>query len=259
MKKIILSALLLGMGENMLAAEFFSTEKTENLCNFGVRLGINTSNRTIGNQVMNGFSFGEQSSYSRQGWGTGFDLGVVADINIRDYLSIQPGLFYESRSNSYTFISSQPITTDNNILFNQAGIFNSYQLTIPLLASFHFNISDDLRWNVEVGPYVSFVLHSKLKNKVLTNSAIISDNLPSDIYWGLNAGELYGEFRQKAKTGEFGLKFGTGFTLFKKYNCGIHYMAATTSAWKDNKMDNAYKITYGGHAKSWVFTLGYNF
>ncbi len=263
MKRTLLSALLLGIGANLFAADFFSTEKPEDFCNFGVRLGINTSNRTVGTQMMNGFTMtSPNSNYGRQGWGTGFDLGVVADLNIRDYLSIQPGLFYESRSNSYTFISSQAVTPDYNILFNQAGIYNSYQFTIPVLASFHFNITDDLRWVVEAGPYISFVMHSKLKNKVLTNSAIISGNplgYDPEILYGLAGGAVTGEFTQKAKTGEFGFKFGTGFTILKKYTCGIHYMAATTHAWKDEKVDNAYKLTYGGHAKSWVFTIGYNF
>ena len=130
------------------AADFFSTETPEQLFNLGIRLGVNTSNRTVGSENMPG--------YNVQGWGTGFDLGVVADINIRDYLSIQPGAFFESRSNTYTFINMVPVygaSTDE--LMTQAGTFNSYALTIPVLGSVRFNITDDIRWNIDFGPYVS--------------------------------------------------------------------------------------------------------
>ncbi len=140
------------------AADFFSTETPEQLFNLGIRLGVNTSNRTVGSENMPG--------YNVQGWGTGFDLGVVADINIRDYLSIQPGAFFESRSNTYTFINMVPVygaSTDE--LMTQAGTFNSYALTIPVLGSVRFNITDDIRWNIDFGPYVSLMFGSKLDRK----------------------------------------------------------------------------------------------
>lgn len=105
--------------------------------------------------------------YNVQGWGTGFDIGVIADLNVRDYLSLQPGVFFESRSNTYTFINSLPMDgfPASDYLMTQAGTFNSYALTIPIIGSMRFNITDDIRWNVDFGPYVSFMFGSKLKTK----------------------------------------------------------------------------------------------
>lgn len=222
------------------AADFFSTETPEQLFNLGIRLGVNTSNRTVGSENMPG--------YNVQGWGTGFDLGVVADINIRDYLSIQPGAFFESRSNTYTFINMVPVygaSTDE--LMTQAGTFNSYALTIPVLGSVRFNITDDIRWNTDFGPYVSLMFGSKLKNKVNHNS-FDNDGVPA-------AGD---EFKQKVAPVDFGFKFGTGLQILDHYYIGAHYMAGATGAWKDIKADGI-KYTFGGRTKAWVFTLGYNF
>lgn len=246
MKKFILSVMLASTAISIQAADFFSTDKPDQLCTFGARIGLNTSNRTIGKDARIG--------YNHQGWGIGFDLGVVADLHIRDYISIQPGFFYESRSNSYALVSQHPFAElpSTYSLFNQTGIFNSYHFTIPILASVHFNITDDLRWNVEAGPYLSIVLNSKLKNDVLLQTPE-----PTPLNPLMEPGYQWGEFDQKAKTAELGLKIGTGLTLFRKYSFSVHYMAGGSHAWKDIKHDS-YKYTYGGHAKSWVFTLGYD-
>jgi len=224
------------------AADFFSTETPSQLFNLGVRIGVNTSNRTVGSENMSG--------YNVQGWGTGFDLGVTADLNIRDYISIQPGVFFESRSNTYTFIT--PVATAGGpqlyeYLTSQAGTFNSYALTIPIIGSVRFNITDDIRWNVDFGPYVSFIFGSKLKNKVNHNS-IDNGGIPA-------AGA---EFKQKAAPVDFGFKFGTGIQILKHYSIGVHYMAGAVKAWKDTKADFG-KYSYGGRTKAWVFTLGYDF
>ncbi|MDE7115827.1 MAG: PorT family protein, partial [Muribaculaceae bacterium] len=184
-----------------------------------------------------------------QGWGTGFDLGVVADINIRDYLSIQPGAFFESRSNTYTFINTVPAagSADNVYLMTQAGTFNSYALTIPIVGSMRFNITDDIRWSVDFGPYVSFMFGSKLKDKVNHNS-IDNNGIPTS---GVR-------FSQKVAPVDFGFKLGTGLQVLDHYYIGAHYMAGATGAWKDIKADGI-KYSFGGRTKAWVFTLGYNF
>lgn len=242
MKRILsLSAISAMVAVQATAADFFSTETPGQLFNIGAHIGVNTSNRTVGPENMSG--------YNVQGWGTGFDLGVTADLNIRDYLSIQPGVFFESRSNTYTFIT--PVATagvpQHEYLMSQAGTFNSFALTIPVLGSVRFNITDDIRWNVDFGPYVSFMFGSKLKNKVNHNS-IDNDGIPA-------AGA---EFRQKAAPFDFGFKFGTGLRILDHYSVSVHYMAGATGAWKDVKTDFG-KYSYGGRTKAWVFTIGYIF
>ena len=76
--------------------EFFSTEPADQLFSFGARLGINASNRTFPSNVFN--------KWNSNSWGTGMDVGAIANINFRDYLSVQPGIFFESRSGNFSYV-----------------------------------------------------------------------------------------------------------------------------------------------------------
>lgn len=229
------SALVVANCLNASAADFFSTETPEQIFTLGARIGVNTSNCTIGEDSMRG--------YNVNSWGTGFDAGVVADIHIRDYISIQPGVFFQSRSGEFSYVT--PFGNTNPVYLIQAGHWRSYWLSVPVLASFHFNISDDVRWDVELGPYFNFNMGSSRKNRVelTTGEGFVSDELL---------------FKQKPKSIDAGVKIGTGIQLFDHYYFGIHYMAGLTGAWKDKPFET-YKQTFGGSNKAWTFTVGYNF
>lgn len=245
MKKIATAIILSCVTFGASAEDFFSTRECDTLFDLGVQIGINTSNRTIGKNALSG--------YHHEGWGTGFDLGITADLNIRDYLSIQPGIFFESRSNSYTMISNYSMMPDNFLTtLSQAGSLRSYYFTIPVMGRVHFNITDDLRWNVEAGPYIALCLSSKLKNKVCQYSPEPALGPVLDEAYGNNI------FNQKAKGCDFGIKMGTGLTLFRHYSFAIHYLAGCTHAWKDLKSAN-YTYSFGGRSKEWTFTLSYTF
>lgn len=224
-----------GLSLSLQAADFLSAEPAETPFTLGVRLGLNTSNRTLRNMP----------GYQKQNWGIGFDAGVVADINIRDYISIQPGFFFESRSGSYIFITPRESAINPLHYVTQAGHRRSYNFTVPVMASLRFNLSDDVRWLVEAGPYVSFVLSSSLRNDELVSTGILPETEPP--------------FEQKPAGADFGLKFGTGIQVFGHYYAGIHYLAGLTRAYKNQPLSDGYSISYEGHTKSWMFTIGYNF
>ena len=236
MKKTILSLALFCLGITpALSADFFSTDQPDQLFNFGVRLGVNTSNRTVAKKAIDG--------YNVQSWGTGFDLGVTADINFRDYISVQPGIFFESRSGNYTFVSPIAEIANTSITAMQAGHLRSYAFTIPVVGSLHLNVTNDIRWNADFGPYVSFLLGSSMKDKVLQYTAF---------------GATEQVFSQKPATIDFGFKLGTGLQILKHYYVGVHYMAGATKAWKDFKIDSNTIRRFGGRTKAWVFTIGYD-
>lgn len=232
MKRIIASLLCAAAVAGASAADFFSTERSDELLTFGARIGVNTTNRTIGGNTL-------VTTYNQSGWGTGFDLGVVANLNFRDYLTIQPGLFYESRSGRYTLMGRQGADGPE---IAQAGKRNSYNFTIPVMAVIGFNVTDDVRWNVEAGPYVAFVMDSKLADTHYVDNELVAVPL----------------FAQKAATVDFGFKLGIGTRVLGHYYCGVHYMAGCVPAWKDRKIDGM-KQTFGGVTKGWVFSLGYDF
>lgn len=228
--KILCSALVaLAFTPSCLASDFFSTDAPERMMSLGVRLGVNTSNVTMNKKMF--------PVYNINSWGTGFDAGVVADVNFRDYISVQPGFFYQSRTGRYFYggqIADENVSGDTPF---QVGHIRSYRFYIPIVASLHLNFTDNLRWNVDFGPYLGVNLYSNEENKIFYHHYEPDGTLVTDPL------RLSGV--------EFGLKMGTGLRILDHYVVGVHYMAGMTRGWK-------YSYA-GGRDKCWTFTIGYDF
>lgn len=228
--KIILASLIMSVAGHASAQSFLSADTPDRLFNFGVRLGINSSNRT--------FSKDYFQQWNVNSWGTGIDAGVVFDINMRDFFSLQPGIFFESRSGDYSYAQNY-YDSGKEQKFTQMGHYRTYNLVVPVMASFRFNVTDRLRWILEAGPYMQFKLHSTDGDKI---TVINPQSSPT---------ELISTSPAKSRFADLGLKIGTGFTLFRHYSFFIHYMAGANKVWKAPHE--------GGHNKAWNFTLGYDF
>lgn len=222
--KLAVMSLALLAGAPAASAQFFDTSEPEELFNLGVRLGVNTSVQTA-NGVVGNF-------YNKNSWGTGVELGVVASINIREYLSLQPGFFIESRSGDFTYINAHYPTEgiEAATYTIDVGHYRRCLFNIPILASVHFNVSDDIRWDLDFGPYFSFSVGQSTDRIQLSSHDIAT---------------------LKYRTLNFGFKMGSGLQVKDHYYFGIHYLAGCTGVWK--------KETYGGRNKAWTFTLGYDF
>lgn len=233
MKKFILAAACAALvGSSASASNFFNTSSPENLMTLGARFGINTSNRNVNKDVFN--------VWNTNAWGTGIDAGFVADIYFRDWFSIQPGFFYESRSGKYNYINVDSYDTDGNrLLYTQFGRDRSYNFTVPIMACAHFNVSDDIRWNVEAGPYLQFVLKNSVNGEFVTPVQSSPENLPLG-YQPVDGSKF-----------DFGLKMGTSLKILDHYLVGIHYEAGMLKPWTDASL--------GGRRKAWVFSVGYDF
>ena len=234
MKKFLISVLsliaLISTTE-IKAQPFFDTSDPDKFITFGARLGFNTSNRSFPN-----------ANYTNKilttTWGLGFNVGAVANLNFKEYLTLQPGFFFETRNSSLV---------NFNEVYNSAGKVESQfvakdgqrscKFTIPIVGVMKFNVTDDLKWNVDFGPYFQFNL---------------SENGSQDhvklFYWA--GGFEPVEYTAKLRGFDVGLKMGTGLQLFKHYYIGVHYMAGLCNAWK---------LPEGGKNKSWMFTIGYDF
>lgn len=232
MKKISLAIASVCIALSANAADFFSTAKCSNLFDVNFAVGVNTSNRTISKKVFD--------EWNINSWGTGFDAGASVDVNFRDWISVQPGLFFESRSGNFAYSASAIGSDGEKYFYTQLGHGRSYNFTMPILASTHFNITDDVRWNVELGPYFQFGLNNTFKNKVHYPQIIESNNDQTII---TEAGVA------KTKVFDFGIKLGTGITIARHYNFSVHYLAGWLHPWKPSQL--------GGRNKEWLFTLGY--
>lgn len=230
MKKIIfaITTLLSLVSSNILCAQdFFDKSDARNFFNVGARLGFNTSNRT--------FPKGNYSNYTYTAWGLGFDAGVIANLNFKDYLTIQPGFFFESRSSQLVnFVEYIPVDQQYGSNFSNTHQ-RSYFFTIPIMGIVNFNLSEKIRWSVEFGPYFQLRLKETGAQKHLI---LLYGNRLSDFS------------TVKSNNFDFGFKMGTGLEVMRHYYVGIHYLAGVCHAWS---------IPSGGKNKSWMFTLGYNF
>lgn len=229
MKKILLSIVAAAAAVMPAsAADFFSTEDPSNFLDITIKVGVNTSNRTINNTMT--------TIWNQNSWGTGFDLGVTADLNFKDFISVQPGFFYESRSGAFAYQNTGYTEIGEHYVNTQLGKGREYLFTVPVVASFHFNILDDLRWNVDFGPYFQFKLKSTFDHKF---------SYPEATPIG---GIVYTDQVKTAKC-DVGLKMGTGFDIYRHYYIGIHYLAGLCHPWNPGRL--------GGHNKAWLFTVGY--
>lgn len=210
------------------AENFLSTKAADKLMSLGVRFGVNTSNRT--------FSQDYFQQWNVNSWGTGVDAGVVYDLNLRDFFTLQPGFFFESRSGNYAYAQDyyQNGTADK---FTEMGHYRNYNFTVPVMVSFRFNITESLRWAVEAGPYAQFQLHSSDNGKI---TVIDPQSSSSDVLRARTA---------KTESSDFGLKAGSGLIINKKYSLNIHYLAGCKNVWKEPHA--------GGRNKTWTFTVGY--
>lgn len=231
MKSRLLALLIviLSCGSYVSAQEFFDTSNAPNFFSMGARIGFNTSNRT--------FPSGAFSVWTNNSWGTGFNIGAVANLNFKEYLSLQPGIFFESRSGNYAYLTEYLDVLNVEQTFYQVGHLRTYNFTIPILGIAKFNIAQNIKWLVEFGPYFQF----KLGSTGLDNIRIPYRPAQSN---------LYDYYTASPTSFDFGFKMGTGLKFLQHYYVGVHYLAGALKTWKNPS---------GGKNKSWEFTLGYDF
>ena len=208
---------------------YFDTEDAPKLFTFGARVGLNVSNRTFEKPAF--------EKWNVNSWGFGFEAGGVVNINFKEYLALQPGFFFESRSGNYSYAMDYRTNANKVDTFYQLGHVRNYNFTVPVMGILRFNLNDDIKWLLELGPYFQLNLHSSDGKQI---------QVP---VWSPNTNN-YSLTLAKTNSCDLGIKIGTGLMLFNHYYAAIHYMAGLTDAWK---------YPAGGSNKAWTFTLGYDF
>lgn len=211
------------------AQNFFDTSDASTFFSFGARIGFNTSNRT--------FPSGHYNSWNNNGWGTGFNVGGVVDINFKEYLSLQPGIFFDYRTGTFSYLTDYVDFLGTSREHYEMGSLKGYNLLIPVVGSVKFNVSNDIKWKVDFGPYLQISLKQTGQNNVA-------------VLYRLPQSQYYEQFTAKLKKYDVGLKMGTGLQLFQHYYLGVHYLAGLCHAWS---------VPAGGLNKEWTFTVGYDF
>ncbi len=205
--------------------KFLDTRTPRKFLNIGVRFGINQSGKNWTNtERMNT-------------WKTGFRVGVVANLNFSNFLSLQPGFFFNNKSYDSVVLSDASWMKEHS---------RFYTFSIPFQVQFHFNIARNFRWNVGVAPVLTLGLGGN------TTQSANGKNLAKYSYFGntSNANEW------KNRYTDFGFEFSTGFTIAKHYEIGINYTCGCLNTISDPENLVPY---VKARNKEWSLFIGYNF
>lgn len=223
------------------ATDFADTSAPDNMVDVGVRFGITSSNLSAGLPLP-----GYTSSFA---WKRGFAAGAVVDLNIRNFFSIQPGFYFENRSYDYISVchGSEISTLTANI-----GHTRRYAFAVPVLASFHFNISKAVRWDVEAGPYFTFGIGDGKDDVEYTSVSAPLSGAASYISTD-GKRNYYGDEAWQHRKFDCGVQIGTGVEIMDHYVLNISYQRGLRN------VAGAHDLGWSMKNKGWNFAIGYKF
>lgn len=188
-KLAIMIALLGGSLLNLATAQQSSTPS------IGVKGGVNISN-LITNEVDDKNAL------------VGFNVGLYTNFPIVDRLSLQPEFNFTTKGSEVTY---------NNLFDNGTRKFTLSYLEVPVLLK--ANLTKN--FNVHFGPYVSFLLDSKIK-QVSSGGSTTYTQLDQDNFNKVDAG----------------LSGGIGFD-FENIGIGLRYNYGLTTVGKDQNINGS--------------------
>lgn len=230
MKKVfILSFLFCAIvGTQNLFAQFASRSHSNSIINtseitFGVRGGLNISKMSMED------SEGIKSK-------AGFNIGAIVDVPVFSLIHFQTGLFVSAKGlRVKEKYSEEDYSEEYSIKWRPT------YLELPLLLSFHYNITNNIEWQVNAGPYLALGIFGKA-------TETYSEKEDGETYKETESYKLFGDDGYGFRRFDVGLCFGTGITYSNLY-FGIQYDLGLNSLDPDWKIKN----------RTFAINIGYNF
>ncbi len=247
MKKIFLSLIAFVMASTSIAqtSDFFDHGLPDRLFVLGVRMGVNTSN------LSDNYSTERANMiFARNQWKAGFTVGAVMDINVRNFLTLQPGVFLQTRNHDYSHIF---VGDDAKYFKSYQGNRSSSYIQIPILASLRKQFTPELQVQVDFGPYFMYGIGGSDEYRCYSSNFLETGEERIESYRGEE--DFFGS-DGAVKGYDWGFKFGAGAVIMDHYYIGVHYEAGCRNILKKDKLT---RQEYSGHNKVWNFTIGYNF
>lgn len=204
--------------------------------NFGVRAGMNVANA--------GGDFKDEMKDVDFKSRVGFHVGVIADVELSEKFYLQPGLYFTTKG--LKFEDKEGMGYEEK--------YNLNYLELPILASYRFNLSDNVQWQINAGPYFAVGVGGKVKGTDFDGSDKFEYKYDA---FGV-ADEDSDEEKGGLKRFDAGLSFGTGITYNKiyfgiKYDLGLANIA-DKKAWTDEN-GKGQKI----RNRNFAISVGYTF
>lgn len=258
MKKVILLAVLA-------AGMMFTAKAQEN--GFGIRAGFNLSHAGGDfKDYLKDWESGDPKSKA------GFNIGVIYDWGLTEHFYIQPGLYYTMKG-----AKAKDSDSEEDYSWESKMNINLSYLELPVLASYRMNLTDNIKWQINAGPYFAVGVGGKFKfeSKESEDGESFTEKYDYKAFGSSSKNAGFDEddegnivvhgVKGDLKKFDFGLSFGTGVS-FDKFYVGIKYDLGLTNIadkdaeqykkyTEDGKEDGSYKIKNGNFAIS----VGYNF
>jgi len=163
---------------------------------FGIIAGLNLSNLYTTDAISN--------------MNAGFNAGAFVRASLTNSIALEPELYVSTKGASVTY---------NSLIINGTANFNLTYLEMPLICI--FNVTRLV--NVQVGPYVSYLLDGKVKNVANITLFNFEQNLNANNYNRFDAGVVVGA----------GLDVGA-VTMGMRYNLGLTKVGKTQTLFGSN-------------------------
>lgn len=173
--------------------------------------------------------------YTNSPWRAGWKLGVGVEYQFNKLFALKSGLHYTQRGYSYSYygMSHESYQEEDRFKYYfMDGSTNNHYFQIPVMAKFSWDLSNDVRMNVGVGPYMAFNLGENNEWSMFE-----SDPQPGYGYAGYTGGYYGGYY------GGYGFGYG-----------GSYYSNRSDR----NKFDWGMSLSVGLEVKNWVMNLGYD-
>ncbi len=196
-------------------SNFWNGEKDNGPITFEVQAGVNLSKFTKVDR-----------------WGDtklGLNVGVMAEKPIFYSLSVKAGLLYTMKGakgkNNGGFGGTLETT------------FSPSYLEIPVMASYRYQITDDLSGQFDLGPYFAYGLHGKNKKEYSGSGVAKDSNTEEDVF-------------KYIKRFDWGVRFGPQVVYKNMYSLSLSYETSLTDI-----------SDMGGEVgnSNWSINLGYRF
>lgn len=133
---------------------------------------------------------------------TGFNIGLFSKVPISEHVAFQPELYYTTKGSEVTY---------NNTFVDGSARFKLNYIELPLLLV--LNVTDN--FNIQVGPYASYLLTGTVKNESNVNLFNFEDNVKVDDFNRIDAGIAVGAGVDFGSLG-IGVRYNYGLTTVGK-------------------------------------------
>ena len=241
--RLFAALLLIGISVSSQAQTLIDYGVPAKLFQVGVRAGFNASNLTT-----NYDDAFQDIKWNHNQWKGGFSAGMVVDINLRNFFTIQPGIFLDTRKSTYHYL-----VNSDNVLKAIDGQLTGNYIRIPILASLRLGVAELAQVQIDFGPYFAWGFGGANKYTVYGTSdteptapQVIGRDFKSDCFGDKGMVQTY----------DWGLKMGLGVLVMQHYYIGAHYHFSCRNVLRELPQTEKHP---DGHNKAWTFTLGYNF